>query len=193
MIAYLQGRLSEKYPTHVVIECQGVGYEVHVSLHTYSQLGDQEQIKLLTHLHIKEDSHTLYGFCDDFERAIFRLLLSVSGIGTNTARTMLSSVSPGELKDAVIREDVRLIQGIKGIGAKTAQRIILDLKDKMFKLTGDSKTIASPHNTNKEEALSALEILGFSRKSAEPILEKIDQANPSLTVEDLIKMTLKQI
>ena len=193
MIAYLQGRLSEKYPTHVVIECQGVGYEVHVSLHTYSKLGDQEQIKLLTHLNIKEDSHTLYGFCDDFERAIFRLLLSVSGIGTNTARTMLSSVSPGELKDAVIREDVRLIQSIKGIGAKTAQRIILDLKDKMFKLTGDSKTIASPHNTNKEEALSALEILGFSRKSAEPILEKIDQANPSLTVEDLIKMTLKQI
>jgi len=126
MIAYLQGRLSEKYPTHVVIECQGVGYEVHVSLHTYSQLGDQEQIKLLTHLHIKEDSHTLYGFCDDFERAIFRLLLSVSGIGTNTARTMLSSVSPSELKDAVIREDVRLIQSIKGIGAKTAQRIILD-------------------------------------------------------------------
>ncbi len=106
---------------------------------------------------------------------------------------MLSSVSPNELKDAVIREDVRLIQSIKGIGAKTAQRIILDLKDKMIKLTGDSKSVTLPHNTNKEEALSALEILGFSRKSAEPILEKIDQANPGLTVEDLIKMTLKQI
>jgi len=134
MITHLRGRLIEKNPTYVVVDCNGIGYFVNISLNTFSALPEEETIKIYTHLHVKEDSHTLYGFMDIMEREIFRLLISVSGIGTSTARTMLSSLHPDQIKQAIASNDVATIQGIKGIGAKTAQRVILDLKDKILKV-----------------------------------------------------------
>ena len=160
MITQIIGRLVEKLPTHVVIDCQGVGYQVNISLHTFSQLGDDEKIKLHTHLQIKEDSHTLFGFFTTLERSVFRLLLSVSGIGASTARTMLSSLEPQQIQRAIITEDLATIKSIKGIGLKTAQRVLIELKDKMLNLFEGEEIQPFPNNTIKEEALSALEVLG---------------------------------
>ncbi|MGB5227293.1 MAG: Holliday junction branch migration protein RuvA, partial [Eudoraea sp.] len=159
MITHLKGRLVEKNPTYVVIECGGVGYFVNISLHTFSKILDSESIQLYTHLQIKEDSHTLFGFAENSEREIFRLLLSVSGIGSSTARTMLSSLTPLQVKNAIACGDVPTIQAVKGIGAKTAQRVILDLKDKVLKIYDIDEVSPNSNNTNKEEALSALEVL----------------------------------
>ena len=159
MITHLKGKLVEKNPTHVIIECAGVGYFVNISLNTFSNIKNEESISLFTHLQVREDSHTLYGFAEKSEREIFRLLLSVSGIGASTARTMLSSLTPVQIRDAIANGDVPTIQGIKGIGAKTAQRVILDLRDKILKVYDIDEVSINSNNTNKEEALSALEVL----------------------------------
>lgn len=193
MITQLKGRLIEKNPTDVVIDCNGVGYQVHISLYSYSKIDSQEQIQLYTHLLVKEDSHTLYGFVDKAEREIFRLLISVSGIGASTARAMLSSLNPVEIRDAIATEDVATIQSIKGIGAKTAQRVILDLKDKIIKIYDIDEVFVSSNNTNKDEALTALEVLGFSRKQAEKVVEKIVKEKSDLSVEEIIKDALKNL
>ncbi|MCW9036779.1 Holliday junction branch migration protein RuvA [Altibacter sp.] len=193
MITHIEGRLVEKNPTDVVIDCNGVGYLIHISLHTFSELPASENVKLFTHLQVREDAHTLYGFSSAAEREIFRLLLSVSGVGASTARTMLSSLSPQQVTEAIASEDVATIQSIKGIGAKTAQRVILDLKDKILKVYGLSPISAVSSNTNKNEALSALETLGFARKQAEKVCDKIVQQNPDATVEMIIKQALKNL
>ena len=193
MIAHLQGKLVEKSPTQVVIDCGGVGYHVNISLHTYSLLPTTDFIKLFTHLQIKEDSHTLFGFVEKSEREIFKLLLSVSGIGASIARTMLSSLDPKQITNAIASGDVDTIQSIKGIGSKTAQRVILDLKEKVLKLYDLDEVSISQNNTNRDEALSALEVLGFVRKASERIVEKIIKDAPESSVEYIIKQALKNL
>lgn len=193
MIAHLKGRLIEKNPTDVVIECNGVGYALNISLHTYSKITSEENITLYTHLLVREDAHTLYGFADKTEREIFRLLISVNGVGAGIARTMLSSISPLQIRDAIAANDVATIQSIKGIGAKTAQRVLLDLKDKILKVYGIDEVSSSINNTNKNEALSALEVLGFARKQAEKVVDTILKNNPEYTVEAIIKNALKNL
>ena len=193
MITFLKGKFVEKNHTDVVIECQGVGYFVNISLHTFSLLPEGESIMLYTYLHIKEDSHTLYGFSQKSEREIFKLLISVSGVGTSIARTMLSSLDPTQVKQAIGTGDVKTIQGVKGIGAKTAQRVILDLKDKILKVYDVDDVSAGSGNTNKDEALSALETLGFVRKQAEKVCDSIVRENPDASVETIIKLALKKL
>ena len=193
MITHIEGKLVEKNLTDVVIDCNGVGYLLHISLHTYSQIPDLEKLKLYTYLLIKEDSHTLYGFSSVAEREIFKLLISVSGVGASTARTMLSSLSPKQVREGIAVGDVSLIQSIKGIGAKTAQRVILDLKDKILKVYDIDEVSLSKNNTSKEEALSALEVLGFIRKQSERIIDKIITNNPEANVETIIKEALKNL
>ncbi|WP_370477588.1 Holliday junction branch migration protein RuvA [Tamlana flava] len=193
MITHIQGKLTEKNPTHVVIDCNGVGYMLNISLHTYSQIPDAENLKLFTHLQVKEDAHTLYGFSSLAEREIFRLLISVSGIGASTARTMLSSLTPKQVREGIATGDVALIQSIKGIGTKTAQRVIIDLKDKILKIYDIDEVSVSKGNTNKDEALSALEVLGFVKKQAERVVDKIMVAQPDANVETIIKQALKNL
>mgnify|MGYP000710578354 FL=1 len=171
----------------------GIGYFVNISLHTFSQIPDKEHIKLYTHLQVKEDSHTLYGFSSKTERELFKLLISVSGIGANTARTMLSSLSPDQVKDGIASGDVGIIQSVKGIGLKTAQRVIIDLKDKVLKIYGIDELSLIPNNTNKDEALSALDVLGFNKKQSEKVVDKILQKEPDAQVERIIKEALKNL
>jgi Holliday junction DNA helicase RuvA len=189
MIGSLNGRLIEKYPTELLIECGGVGYEVKISLFTFSQLPENESIKIYTKLIVREDAHLLYGFYTKDEREMFSFLISVSGIGPNTALIMLSSLSPEEIANAIQTEDVTTIQKVKGIGAKTAQRVIIDLKGKVLKFSGDTEINNSKNNTNRFDALTALVSLGFDKKSAEKVLDRIDSG--SETVEQLIKGALK--
>jgi Holliday junction DNA helicase RuvA len=189
MIGHLNGRLVEKNPTELVIECGGVGYEVKISLHTFSALGSDEAVKLFTKLIVREDAHVLYGFAMKEEREMFNHLITVSGIGPNTAMLMLSSLVPDEIAHAIQSEDVRTIQSIKGIGAKTAQRVIIDLKDKVLKMNLISENIFNANNTCKFDALTALVSLGFDRKAAEKALDKISIGEES--VEKLIKEALR--
>ena len=193
MITHIQGRLVEKTPTDVVIDCNGVGYQVHISLHTFSKIPNTENIKLFTFLQIKEDAHSLFGFVEKSERELFKMLLSVSGIGASIARTMLSSMEPKQILNAIATADVVTIQSIKGIGAKTAQRVILDLKEKVLKIYDLDEVSISSNNTNKDEALSALEVLGFNKKLAEKVIDKIVKDSPDATVESLIKLALKNL
>ncbi|NMH26031.1 Holliday junction branch migration protein RuvA [Flavobacterium solisilvae] len=193
MIAHIQGKLVEKTPTEVVIDCNGVGYHIHISLHTYSLLPATDFIKLFTFLQVKEDSHSLFGFVEKSERELFKLLLSVSGIGASIARTMLSSLDPKQIIHAIGSGDVATIQSIKGIGGKTAQRVILDLKEKVLKIYDLDEISISSHNINREESLSALEVLGYQRKASEKIVDKIILDNPSATVEMIIKQALKNL
>ena len=193
MIAHIQGRLVEKTPTEVVIDCNGVGYHINISLHTFSLIPDSENLKLYTFLQVKEDSHSLFGFVEKQERELFKLLLSVSGVGASTARTMLSSLAPAQIIQAIAANDVATIQSMKGIGAKTAQRIILDLKEKVLKVYNLDEVSVVESNTNKDEALSALEVLGFARKAAEKVIDKIIRETPNASVEDLIKQALKNL
>ena len=193
MITHIQGKLVEKNPTDIVIDCNGVGYMLNISLHTYSQIPNQEHLKLYTHLHIKEDSHTLYGFSSLGERQIFRLLISVSGIGTSTARTMLSSLTPKQVREAIALEDIALIQSVKGIGLKTAQRVVIELKDKVLKAYDIDEGITFQNNTNKDEALSALEVLGFTKKQSERVIDKIVSNDQEASVEAIIKEALKKL
>lgn len=192
MITQIQGKLLEKTPTHVVVDCGGVGYHINISLHSYAILPTTDFVKLFTHLQIKEDAHSLFGFVEKSEREIFRLLISVSGIGAGIARTMLSSLSPQQIINAIASGDVATIQAAKGIGNKTAQRTILDLKDKVLKLEL-LDPMQTAQNTNKDEARTALEVLGFVRKNAEKAVEKIIKDNPEATVEQIIKLALKSL
>lgn len=193
MITHIQGRLVEKNPTDVVIDCNGIGYFINISLHTFSELPTSENVKLFTHLLVREDAHTLYGFSSVAEREIFRLLISVSGVGASTARTMLSSLAPDQVLDAIAQNDIATIQSVKGIGSKTAQRVVLDLKDKILKVYGLSSISAGTSNTNKNEALSALETLGFVRKRSEKLVDDIVKENPGASVEMIIKQALKNL
>ncbi|CAM3798378.1 Holliday junction branch migration protein RuvA [Flavobacterium branchiophilum] len=193
MIAHIQGKLVEKSPTEVVIDCGGVGYQIHISLHTFSLLPQTDFVKLFTYLQIKEDAHSLFGFVEKSEREIFKLLLSVSGIGAGIARTMLSSLDPKQIIQAIASGDVSTIQSIKGIGSKTAQRVILDLKEKVLKIYDLDEVSMAHYNTNKEEALSALEVLGFVRKTSEKVIEKILTQTPDASVEAIIKLALKNL
>ena len=193
MIAHIQGKLVEKNPTDVVIDCGGVGYHINISLHTYSLLPNSDQIKLFTYLQVKEDAHTLFGFFEKSEREIFKMLLSVSGIGASIARTMLSSLEPKQIIQAIASGDVGTLQSIKGIGLKTAQRVILDLQDKVLKLYDLDEVSMILNNTNRDEALSALEVLGFVRKTSEKVVEKIIKEDPDASVESIIKKALKSL
>lgn len=197
MIAYLKGKLAYKDPTYVIIDLQGVGYHVKISLQTYSKIKDEEHIMLLTYLHIKEDAHTLYGFKEENEKRIFLNLISISGVGPNTAMMILSSLNSDELEQAIIQGDARIIQSVKGVGAKTAQRIILELKDKVKReaiLEGQNQVAAFPSVGNKirEEALQALQTLGFPKTVAEKnIATVLKKSGPDISLEELIKASLK--
>lgn len=196
MYAYIQGRLVFKCPAYVVIDAGGVGYQINISLNTYSLLGDKENCKLHTWLHVKEDAHTLYGFAEESERRLFLHLISVSGIGPGTGRMILSSASPDEVQQALVSGDVGLIKRIKGIGPKTAQRLILELQDKLKKDGIEALTGAPQFNTAKEEALSALVMLGFAKNVAEKALDqvyKMHNSGGTLSVEFLIKAALKNL
>ena len=192
MITQIKGRLIEKSPTELVIDCNGVGYSINISLNTYSQISDDENIKLFTHLIIKEDSHSLYGFFKKSERSLFKLLISVSGVGASTARMMLSSLSPGEIISAIMSGSVQIIQSIKGIGTKTAQRVILELKDKVMMLD-ESENEHFTFSNESTEAASALEVLGYSQKQTGKILTQIVSDNPGINVETLIKKALNKL
>tara|TARA_R110002049_G_scaffold150678_2_gene313840 strand:- start:381 stop:962 length:582 start_codon:yes stop_codon:yes gene_type:complete len=193
MITHIEGKLVEKNPTDIVIDCNGVGYFINISLHTFSQIPDKEHLKLYTYLQVREDSQSLYGFSSKTEREIFKLLISVSGIGANIARTMLSSLTPDQVKEGIASGDVALIQSVKGIGAKTAQRVIIDLKDKVLKVYGIDELSLIPNNTDKDEALSALDVLGFNKKQSEKVVDRILQAQPDALVEQIIKEALKNL
>lgn len=189
MITQLNGKLIEKNPTSLVIDCAGVGYEVKISLNTFGKIGSSESIRVFTQFIVREDAQLLYGFADTAEREMFNLLISVSGIGPNTAMIMLSSLQPGEIAQAIVGEDVRTIQSIKGIGAKTAQRVIVDLKDKMLKFEGTSEILSFAGNTERKDALTALISLGFDKKNAEKAVDKVAVGGES--VEEIIKAALK--
>ncbi len=192
MYEYIQGKLSALSPTNAVIEAGSIGYFIHISLNTYSLINGKEQTRLFLHQVVREDAHLLYGFAEAAERELFRMLISVNGIGSNTALMMLSSLTAEEIRRAILEENVSLLQSIKGIGAKTAQRVIIDLKDKIGKTAAsDQIFISSASNTIRDEALSALVMLGFARKNIEKELEKLLKANPDLTVEETIKKALK--
>ena len=193
MITQLKGRMIEKSPTEIVIDCNGVGYLVNISLNTFSKLSDSESISLYTHLQVKEDSHTLFGFFEKTERNLFRQLISVSGIGASTARTMLSSLIPGEIQSAIVSGNVSVIQSVKGIGLKTAQRVIIDLKDKVSLISENDQFIGNISNTNQDEALSALEVLGYNRKQTSKLIEMLVNNSPEMSVEELIKGALNKL
>jgi Holliday junction DNA helicase RuvA len=189
MIAHINGKLIEKNPTTLIIECNGLGYEVKISLNTFSAIGSEEAVKVYTQFIVREDAQLLYGFATKEEREMFNHLISVSGIGPNTAMIMLSSLVPEEIAHAIQVEDVRTIQSIKGIGVKTAQRVIIDLKDKMVKMSFSPQISSAGHNTNRFDALTALVSLGFDKKNAEKAIEKVSQGDES--VEQIIKGALK--
>tara|TARA_B100001059_G_scaffold211716_1_gene226273 strand:- start:5749 stop:6330 length:582 start_codon:yes stop_codon:yes gene_type:complete len=193
MITQLKGRMIEKSPTEIVIDCNGVGYLVNISLNTFSKLSDSESISLYTHLQVKEDSHTLFGFFEKTERNLFRQLISVSGIGASTARTMLSSLTPGEIQSAIVSGNVSVVQSVKGIGLKTAQRVIIDLKDKVSLISENNQFIGNISNTNQDEALSALEVLGYNRKQTSKLIEMLVNNSPEMSVEELIKGALNKL
>ncbi|MES2380230.1 MAG: Holliday junction branch migration protein RuvA [Bacteroidota bacterium] len=195
MISHIKGKISEKTPAFVVIDCNGVGYGVQISLHTYEQISALTEVKLLTHLSIKEDAHTLYGFADDEEKQLFLQLISVNGVGTNTARMILSSLKPAEIRHAIGTGNWTLLKSIKGIGPKTAQRLVVDLQDKvkMINLNQPQNTAQGVTNSIVAEALGALVSLGFTKADAEKVLVKVRQTNPDFSVEQLIKQALKQL
>ncbi len=193
MITHIRGKLVEKNPTYAIIECNGVGYYLNISLHTYSKIPDSEAVKLYTFLNIREDAHTLFGFAEKVEREIFKLLISVSGVGPSIGRAMLSSMTPEQIQHAIASEDVATIQSVKGIGAKTAQRVIIDLRDKIVKTYDISEDSIQSNNTIKEETLSALEVLGYSRKQVGKLVQKIIQETPNISLENMIKQALKNL
>ncbi|HNQ60836.1 MAG TPA: Holliday junction branch migration protein RuvA [Bacteroidia bacterium] len=191
MINHLRGKLIEKNPASIIVECSGVGYFVNISLNTYSKIGDREDVRILTHVQITEDAHTLFGFADEEERKLFRLLITVSGIGCNTARMMLSSMTVAEIETYILQEDATKLKSIKGIGEKTALRVILELKNKLRK-DGHIPAANSPLRI-KDEAVSALITLGFTKNSVDKTLDTLLKTSPSATVEDLIKQALKAL
>ncbi|MDC0554774.1 Holliday junction branch migration protein RuvA [Flavobacteriaceae bacterium] len=193
MITQIKGRLVEKSPTELVIDCNGLGYLVNISLNTFSLLSDSENISLYTHLQVKEDSHTLFGFYEKTERNLFRKLISVSGIGASTARTMLSSLNPEEIQRAILSENVSTIQSVKGIGLKTAQRVIIELRDKVSGINEGSDLNSILANSKREESLSALEVLGYSRKQTSKVVDKLISEISEISVEEIIKNALNKL
>lgn len=193
MYEFIKGKLTEINPAFAVVESNGIGFYINITLNTYSKLSKLSDCNIFLHQIVREDALTLYGFFDKTERSVFRYLISVSGVGPNTARMMLSSLTAQEIQSAILQNDIILLKSIKGIGAKTAQRIVLDLKDKLTKLDKTDEIFISESNRIKEEALSALEILGFSKNSIERIINKVFIENNDLSLEELIKLVLKQV
>lgn len=194
MIAYLKGKLVHKEPTHAIIDVNGLGYQASISLHTFSEIKDREDIKLFTHLHVREDAHVLFGFSSESERNMFLNLVSVNGVGPSTAMMVLSSLSPAEIKNAILKEDTATLQAIKGIGGKTAQRLILELRDKVKKDAFEVPTTSGNfvHNTIPKEALTALMTLGISKAAAEKSIDAVlKKSGNSLSLEELVKLALK--
>ncbi len=194
MYAYINGKLTFKCPAYVILETGGIGYQLHISLHTFVAIKDQENCKLYVWLHVKEDAHTLYGFADEGEKRLFLHLISVNGIGPGTGRMMLSSISPIEIQDAIVKGDINQIKRIKGIGPKSAQRLIIELQDKLQK-EGSGTLISAPlNNTAREEALSALMMLGFAKIAADKAIDTVlKNTSETLSVEQIIKTTLKTL
>jgi holliday junction DNA helicase RuvA len=193
MIDYIKGDITQITPTFLILETGGVGYLINISLTTFSKLEKLKEFKVLVHEVIREDSHQLFGFADSGERDMFRFLISVTGVGANTARMMLSSLTPAEIEHAILGSDVDILKSVKGIGLKTAQRIIVDLKDKLGKHGGSDEIFAFADNTKREEALSALVMLGFVKSAVSKVLDKIVREEKNLTVEDMIKRALKNL
>ncbi len=193
MYEYIEGKITEMNPAYAIIECAGIGYFLNISLTTYTQIQSQKNVKLFAHLVVREDAHLLYGFHSKYERDIFRLLISVSGIGVNTARMMLSSLTPDEIQKAILSDNVNLLKSIKGIGIKSAQRLIVELKDKMGREAVSEEIFSAKYNTAKEEALSALVMLGFAKTTVDKIISQLLIDNQNITVEELIKEALKKL
>ena len=193
MITYIKGRLIEKTPTKIIVESNGIGYEINISLNTYERIPDEENIKIYTYLQRKEDADILFGFSEESERGIFQQLISISGIGPSTARTILSSISPKEIKDAVWSEDVERIKSIKGIGLKTAQRLIIELKDKVELFDKKDLDLSGKNYDIKKEALLALSVLGFNKSKSEKIVSKIYFENKEIELQELIKQSLNKL
>lgn len=193
MYEYLIGELTEVTPAYAVVECCGVGYMVEITLNTYTQIKDLREVRLLTHYVVREDAQLLYGFFDAAERAMFRQLISISGVGAAMARVMLSSLTVDELRQAVVSQNVKAVQAVKGIGAKTAQRIVLEMQDKVGKVSEGGLTALFESNRNVEEALSALVMLGFAKAQADKVLQAVNRQNPGQSVEDLVKQALKAL
>ena len=192
MIAFLKGKLVQKEPTFVIIDVNGVGYQVNISLNTFSEIRDREDVRLATYLQVREDAHVLYGFSNEAEKAMFQNLISVNGVGPGTAMVVLSYLPPAELKSAIIREDASALQAVKGIGGKTAQRIILELKDKLRREPEESNIPGFSHNTMRREALSALVTLGIGRPAAEKSVDAVlKKSGITLSLEELVKQALK--
>ena len=191
MYAFISGKVAELTPAYAVVENNGIGYFINITVNTFTAIGEQEHVKLYTHLQVLEDAHHLFGFCTVKERELFEMLITVSGVGCNTARLILSSLTVNELSTAIANEDIRTLQGVKGIGSKTAQRIIVDLKDKMKKTDFEEVIVGTVNNTVKNEALSALVTLGFNRNAADKALNKLMKQNPDASVEILIREALK--
>ncbi|WP_346856855.1 Holliday junction branch migration protein RuvA [uncultured Draconibacterium sp.] len=193
MYEYIRGNIADISPANIIVETGGIGYFINISLNSYSQLSGKKETKLFLHQIVREDAHTLYGFSNAAERELFRNLISVNGVGASTAIMMLSSLNPDELRIAVTTENVAVLKAVKGIGAKTAQRIIIDLKDKLGKLPESGQILLSPDNTIRNESLSALVMLGFVKRDAEKTVTKILQEQPEATVESVIKQALKRL
>ena len=194
MFNHIKGKITEIAPTHVVVEANGVGYLINISLNTFAKIKDSNtEQKILTHLIVREDAMILYGFYDDAERQLFKHLISVSGVGPNTARMILSSLQPSDIFEAIVQKNHSLLQSVKGIGAKSAQRIIVELQDKLAKDNVESDFIPSQHNASKQEASSALIVLGFSKMQIEKVLNKIISENPNLSAEEMIRQALKML
>ena len=191
MYAFISGRIAEITPAYAIVDNHGVGYFINITLNTFAAIGEQTEVKLYTHLQVLEDAHNLFGFYTAKERDMFELLISVSGVGCNTARLILSSLTVNELSTAIASEDIRTIQAVKGIGSKTAQRLVVDLKDKVKKTEFEEEIVGIVDNTNKNEALSALVILGFSKNAASKALDKLLKQSPDASVEVLIREALK--
>jgi holliday junction DNA helicase RuvA len=194
MYAYLQGKFIDKTPAQVYVDVNGVGYEVNISLNTYSHIQNLDQGKLFTHLQVKEDGHVLYGFFEKAEKEIFLLVIGVSGIGAATARMMLSSLKPEEVSRAIVQSNIKLLESVKGIGKKTAERLVLELKDKLSKQSLNETISPNWSNSLQQDALNALVALGISRQQAEQAIQKVTLAEPSVSkLEDLLKKALKAI
>jgi Holliday junction DNA helicase RuvA len=190
MYEYIKGSLTDAAPTYAVVECGGIGYYVNISVNTYSQIAGAKEVVLFLHLIVREDAHLLYGFASKEERALFRQLISVSGVGANTAGVMLSSMTVNEIAGAIMTENVNAIKSVKGIGLKTAQRVIIELKDKV---EGGGAAPAGGASTVKDEALAALVMLGFAKAQASKVVDKVAASGEAVSVEQLIKLALKQL
>lgn len=191
MYAFISGKIAEITPAYAIIDNHGVGYFINITLNTFTAIGEQQEVKLFTHLQVLEDAHNLFGFYTAKERDMFEMLISVSGVGCNTARLILSSLTVNELSTAIANEDIKTIQAVKGIGSKTAQRLVVDLKDKVKKTDYTEETVEAVNSSVKNEALSALVILGFSKNAASKALDKLLKQSPDASVEVLIREALK--